>query len=225
LRGRVAIVRGAWPALALGVLLVAIVPPALFGVGYVSDRMPLFLAFVAVAALATSGRPWSRLEGGALAAIAVLVAVKVAAIGYAWSAYATDFQHFRSAGRSIPTHSVVGFVNLANGERLDPGRRCEMYGPLLIPLQGDATPVFALGSAQPIAVIGRLDAASRSPSASTEARRGRARAHDRLSNIIRNGQYDYVLVCGGGPPSDRPGASLVAQSGRFAVYRLAAAGS
>ena len=40
-----------WPPLAIGVVLVIFTPPALFGVGYIADRMPLFAALVFVAAM------------------------------------------------------------------------------------------------------------------------------------------------------------------------------
>ena len=220
IRGRVTIARTAWPALALGVLLVALAPPALFGVGYVSDRMPLFLAFVLAAALVVAPSR-TRLDLGVTALVGVVVAVKLVALAGGWRAYGDDFDHFRAASRSIPTRSVVGFVNLANGQRLDPNPRCEMYGPLLIPLGGDATPVFALGSAQPIALIGRLSAANKAAAspASPDGPKGLARAQDRFSEMIRDGRFDYVLVCDSSLPAARRDAILVARSGRFAVYR------
>src|SRR3546814_5068171 len=51
--------RWCWPALAVVAALCVVTPPSLFGVGYVSDRLPLVFALLLIAALASS-RPLPR---------------------------------------------------------------------------------------------------------------------------------------------------------------------
>src|SRR3546814_5910540 len=63
--------RWCWPALIGLILLCAAMPPSLFGVGYVSDRIPLVVALLLVSALAMS-HPMGR---GVRAVLAALFAI------------------------------------------------------------------------------------------------------------------------------------------------------
>jgi hypothetical protein len=76
-RRRAALVRAAWPAIGAGIVLV-VVPPALFGVGYVADRMPLFLALLAAGSLTV--RTDDPAVRRAVAAADAIVVVRLAAI-------------------------------------------------------------------------------------------------------------------------------------------------
>jgi len=77
-RRRAALVRAAWPAIGAGIVLVVVVPPALFGVGYVADRMPLFLALLAGGSLTV--RTDDPAVRRAVAAADAIVVVRLAAI-------------------------------------------------------------------------------------------------------------------------------------------------
>ena len=77
-RRRAALVRAAWPAIGAGIVLVVVVPPALFGVGYVADRMPLFLALLAAGSLTV--RTDDPAVRRAVAAADAIVVVRLAAI-------------------------------------------------------------------------------------------------------------------------------------------------
>ena len=77
-RRRAALVRAAWPAIGAGIVLVVVVPPALFGVGYVADRMPLFLALLAAGSLTV--RTDDPAVCRAVAAADAIVVVRLAAI-------------------------------------------------------------------------------------------------------------------------------------------------
>ncbi len=126
-RGQARFVRSAWPAIAAGIVLVVVVPPALFGVGYVADRMPLFLAMVLVGALAVdaaAARP-------AVAVLAALVAVRLAAIALGWQAYAADYAGFRALAAHIPRGALVVDVMVGGQPRDSQAPRCAMYRPLL----------------------------------------------------------------------------------------------
>jgi hypothetical protein len=159
-----------------------------------------------------------------VAALVAVVAVKIGALALDWRRYEADFAAYRQVIREIPASSVVAYVNLANPDRLDPTPRCEMYGPLLIPLRGDATPVFASETAQPMALAGRLAAANRMPALPPEQAHGLPKALAYFSAMSRAGLYDYVLACDpAGLSASIPGDHvLVGQAGRFRLYQLRA---
>src|SRR3546814_20615144 len=71
--------RWCWPALIGLILLCAAMPPSLFGVGYVSDRIPLVVALLLVSALAMS-HPMGRGVRAVLAALFAIGRVRIAAI-------------------------------------------------------------------------------------------------------------------------------------------------
>ncbi|MGZ6040162.1 MAG: hypothetical protein ACXWKR_15945 [Phenylobacterium sp.] len=220
-RGRVRLDGRVWAAIALGVVLVALVPPTLFGVGYIADRMPLFLAFTTVGALVADWRN-TRFDRICQAALVLLVIARLAVIGVGWQRYRDDFDAYLTATRAMPPGHVVMFVNAAREDRLDPRPRCEMFGPLMIPLRGQAAPLFAYGSQQPIKLAGALKSAQEGQPTMTGPRPIRFQ-DDRIAVAARLRRFDYVLVCDAERLS-RPlpaGAEVVSHAGRFTVVKIA----
>lgn len=212
------------PAIVIGVLLFLIVPPALFGVGYVGDRIPLFVALVAVAALNVRPDDGPLARRG-VAVVAGIVAVKLAATAISWAPYRADYADYAQVRSAIPADSVVVTSNFANSNRLDPNPRCEMYGPLLVPA-GHAAPLFVIPTAQPLVIVGPLRHAMAARSATPRGHASLNRALDRFNDISAAGAYDYLLACGARrlgltASSER---QLVAQAGRFTLFRLTAGG-
>jgi hypothetical protein len=197
LRGRLSIPRPAWPALALGLLLIAVTPPALFGSGYVADRMPLFFALLTVGALDCRLQRsfFDKICAGVLVA---MVTARIIWIGSVWAGYGQDFAEFRSVARLIPADRLVVGINISLAEHATPAHRCEMYPPLLVPLNGDAAPIFAIPGQQPISIVGDLRKAIdetpspyglRDPDAPAFASRYIAAAN-------AGGHFGYLLICG-----------------------------
>jgi hypothetical protein len=221
-KGAVVVRREAWPALLIGLLLVVCTPPALFGVGYVSDRMPLYLALLFVGALAVE-RPGRDLRL-ATAFVALLVVARLAWIGVDWQTYRSDLQAFDAIAAKIPPRQVVGYVSVTLHPRFSDRRRCEMYGPLLVSRHGEAAPLFAIPSAQPMKLQGRLrDALARVPGHKVAfGSEAVANTRELLRTMLDERRFDYVLVC----DADRLGApqfwsaNAVAQSGRLTLLRL-----
>jgi hypothetical protein len=204
----------------MAVVLVAIVPPALFGVGYIADRMPLYLAFLLAGSLVGHlQRSW--LDVACVSGLALIVGLKLTCVGVGWQGYRQDYADFEAATRAIPAHSLVGYVNAVNQDRLDGERRCQMWGPLVIPLHGQATSIFAYKSQQPIELTGRLNDATKAIAAfasDTERRRDPNAAFDAMEKAR---QFDFILVCGPSHlkrPDNAP--PPVMQNARFAVYRV-----
>jgi hypothetical protein len=209
-RRRLSLPAVAWPVLGIGALLVLFTPPTLFGVGYVADRMPLFLAFALVAALA-SRPPRGRIDIACVAGLALIVAVKLAWMAVAWQAYRQDMSDYRTVASTIPRHSLVAYVNELNSGRLDSESRCQMFGPLLIPLHGQATGIFAHTSQQPLALLGRLKESMDRLTVLTSAEPRR-----RVEAILNRRLFDYVLVCS--PDHAQPHGRPLARAGHFALY-------
>src|SRR3546814_1996387 len=98
--------RWCWPALIGLILLCAAMPPSLFGVGYVSDRIPLVVALLLVSALAMS-HPMGRGVRAVLAALFAIGLVRIAAIFIGWSAYAGDYADYTRIMAAVPEVALV----------------------------------------------------------------------------------------------------------------------
>ena len=223
LRGRASLPRETWIALLIGAGLVAVVPPAMFGVGYVSDRMPLFFALLLVGSLSFDLRPGRRDAVPALL-IALLVVGRIGYISADWGRYAPDVRDYRAVASRIPSHQVVNFINVSLQPRLGPQRRCEMYGPMLISMYGQAAALFAIPTAQPLRLKGRLAAAlsdlpDHKPFKGAEATDYYIRT---LDAVIAQKRFDYSLICDAdlmGRPLP-PTAEIAARQGRFTLVRI-----
>ncbi len=220
-RRRVRLDGRVWAAIALGLVLVAIVPPTLFGVGYIADRMPLFLAFTVVGALVADGRK-DRFDRLCQAALVALVIARLAVIGVGWRQYSDDFDAYLTTTKALQPGRVVVYVSAARVNRLDARPRCEMFGPLMIPLRGEAAPLFAYGSQQPIRLSGALKSAVDAQPTMTGPR-PISFQDDLIAAAVRLQRFDYVLICDA-ERLTRPlpmGAQVVSHSGRFTLVKIA----
>jgi hypothetical protein len=225
-QGRCSVPRVVRPVWVIGVLLIIVVPPALFGVGYVSDRMPLFFALLVVGSLQWRLRG-DAFEKTALAFLVGLTVFRLSWIGLDWRPYAKDFADFEAVAQELPPFQVVGYVNVSLSHRVGPQRRCEMYGPLLVSLYNQASPLFASATAQPLRQIGRLGQAARDMP-KIERLEGSAAAavySETLQVDANRAKYDYVLVCDADKlmePIDRR-LTVAARRGRFTLLHVAPA--
>jgi hypothetical protein len=224
-QGRLRVPRVAWCAIAVGLMLVALVPPAMFGVGYVSDRIPLFLAFLLVGTL--SFQPGDGRTAAWLVPVGLLVAlavVRIGAITYDWRRYDRDLAAYDSVVSELPPHQVVGYLNVQPEHRGSGPRRCEMYGPLLVSAHGHASQLFAIPTAQPLKLRGKLLAGLEDLPPHRRFTRAEARAYyySVIDAILAERRFDYLLLCDAasleGPLPDT--AYVVANSGRFTLIRL-----
>ncbi len=223
-RGRLTIAAGAVLSLAVAALLVIVTPPALFGVGYVADRMPLFLTMLFVATLVPRWRG-DRLERASIIALAAIVLARLAATGANWRLYSEDFVQFQTVGRAIPRGSLVTDV-VGGASRPDSGTpRCEMYRPLLISLFGDVGDLFANETQQPLRIVGPLRVAlSRLPPSRGPNREPQRRTSGTMSAAGTAG-FGYLMICNWSLiGTDAPvGGTLLTRTSRFELFRLAAA--
>ncbi|WP_164156854.1 hypothetical protein, partial [Sandarakinorhabdus rubra] len=157
-RGRlISLAAAAWPAVIVGGLLVLLCPPTLFGIGYVADRMPLFLALVLVGSLQAALA--LTLRHPAVLGLVALVALRLVSVTLAWQGTARDLADLDRAAAALPAGQLVSVVRPEEGPHPDMPRRCEMYLHVLALRHGQVVPLFAGATAQPIALTGRLAAA------------------------------------------------------------------
>lgn len=222
-RGTLAVSRTARPAIALASVLVVVTPPALFGVGYVADRMPLFLALISIAALQQPlSQRWS--DRPLVLALACLVALRIGYIGWDWRQYEQHFQEYETVARTIPPRSLTTGIMVALDKRNTAEPRCEMYGPLLVALHGQAGPLFANGTQQPLKLVGALLAANDQLPRSRGLKDDAAPAFysEVVAKAAEGGGFSHILMC----QADRltrplpPGTGVVAKTEHFTLIRL-----
>lgn len=207
-----------WPLLAVAGLLVLACPPALFGIGYVADRMPLFMALLVVASLRPA--PGLTLRHPAVIGLAVLVAVRLVSLMVQWQGLATDLSDLdRVASRLPPASMVVGLAPGATPHE-DMPQRCEMFPHILGRRHHQIVPVFAIGTSHTIKMQGRLaraKALSEQGLAPLRFRPGIARQPAPMVSVLAAAGYDYVLLCQVSRDAPRPPLPfpVLAESGRF----------
>lgn len=197
LSGHLRLARAAIPAIAALALMCVITPPALFGVGFVADRVPLLLALMCCAALqpppSTNGlMPIS-------AVLAALLAVKSAITAISWSEYRQDWLTASEVLSKVPEGAIMRPVYAMTSYRGgDEGRRCQMYAPLALAYQGVHAPLFADPFKQPLSLRGDLAkvavAEIRNPH--WLERRGEAAVASEIRQVLRIPAVSHVFVCG-----------------------------
>ena len=196
------------PAIAVLCVLCLITPPTLFGVGKISDRVPLLTALIVTSSLSESV-PAKPLRAWLVTCLAALFVVRLGTNIGGISRYDDDFRDFQFVARHAPRTEAIGMaIPPASAARDRDGMRCEMYAPMMVALYGVPTPLFAFASQQPITLIGDLaHKAARGPTAS---------GTDPLE--LPDPPFNYYLGC---DYKRVPAArfEIVAQQGRLVLLR------
>ncbi|HEY2836477.1 MAG TPA: hypothetical protein VGI89_07900 [Rhizomicrobium sp.] len=202
-------------------LFLALLPlPTLFGVGYIADRVPLFAAFCLIAALTPGESSWNGLSRALAVLLVATVMARLIAIGAGWAGYGESFREYRSIASALPPGGTAQIVMVGNGRHETDVPRCEMYGPLLVALYGQAAPLFADEKQQPLAMTGLLRQAvgEGRPKPVEDPMR---QDYDGLIIRAFDGGFDHVLVCNagllGGPYPQ--GIEVMARTRQFALLR------
>lgn len=218
-RGQLRLDARLWPVTLLMVLLVGLMPPNLFGVGHLDERIPLVLLALVIAGLVVRPGPegWRR---GPLALLAVMLPLHLVMAAWGMVQAGGFYRDYMQQTRDLPTGPLaVAHFDGATGGR-DGGRRCK---PLLFLLQleeGTAVPTFANPTQQPLRLAGPLAAAGRqSP--------GRNAPLDRAVPAYFDAGYNTVVAClaGPGPAPSLPGSTIAAQGPGWALYQPAPTGA
>lgn len=223
-RGVIKLPRFALPAFAILALLYLVMPPSLLSASMLPERLPLAVAllFAACCAAGPSARPgWVR---GVVIVIGVLFAVRTAAIASDWMQYRQLYQNFRKASAVLPRDALVVGMLDTGGDALDGlSPRCQMLGPLLVPLGHGISPLFAFPGQQPLRMIGPLKRAlAELPEGHLSRGEPVGGYFDDQLAAIASSDFDDVIVCGANrltrpiPGNLRP----IFKSRAFDLYRI-----
>ena len=217
-RGRMIVARPARFLVAVVMLLAAIPLPALFGVGYIAERMPLFAALCLLGSLCVSPVAWTRESRAVCALLIAAVFVRLIAIAASWHGYNQGYREFGAIAARIPPGSLTMPVMVGSGHHETKVPRCEMYGPLLIAQFGQIGPLFSDEKQQPLRLIGPLKRAD------DALQKGAAIPRDdynRQMTAAASAGFDYLLVCNTQLLKQPfpPGLEKIAATPRFALLR------
>ena len=205
----------------LGIGAVAI-PTNFFSASYLSERMALMFALVAVAGLSVTGGQ-GRGPVAAVSVIWVVAIVRLLATGWGWAAYAPAFAQYEKMIQAVPSGALAADFIIRDLDRRDSVMpRCQMYLPLLVPLRHAVAPIFAIPGQQPVKLGGALEKAIEQISPGKEApRMAPARYADDLRRVAGS-SFDYVLICGAnrftGPVP--PNLRLLGEGQNIRLYRI-----
>lgn len=224
-RGRVAIIKPAWPLLAAALATVAIGMPVLFGVGYITDRMPLFMALCLLSVLRVSPGKWMAESRAACGLIAAIVFIRLFALAIDWHGYGQFYREYRSLAAMIPRGAMTVGVPVGNFYHETEVPRCEMYGPLLVAQNEQGGPLFGQKNQHPMLLAGRLKTAVRFLDSHFAA--------DKIGNYAgyitaaASIGFNYMLVCNTHLLTQPfpPDVAVVARTPHFALLRSKEASS
>jgi len=219
--GQISIPRRAWPLIAIAIFLAALPLPTLFGVGYISDRLPLFAALCLIGSLSIRSGGWStktRIISGILIS---LVIIRLGFIATSWEKYRQYYREFEFIAAQIPRGSLTETVMVGSGFHETNVPRCEMYGPLLIAEYGQIGPLFANEKQQPLAMIGPLKNAVDGTDVPARLLREVDNDSSRSVAIAAAAGFQYILICNTRllKQSLPAGTTLVARTDNFALVR------
>lgn len=207
-------------AVALAVVLALAVPPSLFGVGHLPERLPLVLLALLAAGLAPAAGG-KRLAQG----LVVLLPVHLLMVTLAWAGSGRDYRAFLAAADRLPPRLLAAPVFAgASGDR-DAGRTCKPLSFLLGLDRQVAVPTFANPTQQPLRIVGPLAnamAAADARTALTAAAEEEPKAEEAVQGLFAAG-FDLVVLCHAGdtPAGAVAGAHIVASGRTWTLYQSA----
>lgn len=194
-RGWIAIARPAWLLIGIGLLLIVITPAAMFGVYYIVDRMPLFVALCLLGALSLQRGNGTLSMRLAVVALAIIVFARLVAVTAYWRGYDNQYREFQTVAARIPPGSLTLNVMAGAGHHETEVPRCEMYGPLLIALYGQVGPLFALQGQHPILLKGALKEAVETLESRVAVPGAYASDYNPYIRAAAASGFSHLLVC------------------------------
>lgn len=205
--GRLRLDRRLGPAAWAAAALVVLVPPGLFGVGHLAERMPLLLLALLAAGLAPA-----RQTAGApvlVRAISVLLPLHLLMVTLVWARSGDAYRDFLAAAERLPARSLAAPAFAAESQSRDDQKACKPLSFLLGLDRGLAVPTFANPAQQPLEIVGPLAAAMADYDRRVAATPGPSGAAQ-VAALVASG-FDAVILC------RPPGAATARVAGARAV--------
>lgn len=189
-------------AVGLTIILVFVMPPNLFGVGYVNERMPLLLLALLAGGTSLSPHIWWGAPKSVSALHALFTGLLVANIGLVTLAYAREaesYRHFLRATHQLPPGGLAETIYFGDMRARDPGRSCKPLLFVLLLRNGTAVSTFANPTQQPLRLAGPLQDARLVSRGLTRSDGSADRAA--IFDTLISAGYDTVLFCDTAPLS------------------------
>lgn len=199
---------------ALVALLAVGVPPGLFGVGHLPERLPLVLLALFAAGLAPVRGRDRRLAR----AIAALLPLHLLMVTLAWAGAADGYRSFLAAAERLPPRMLAAPAYAADSQDRDSQRRCKPLISLLGLERGIAVQTFANPTQQPLRITGPLARAMAAYDRAEAARPGLVGA-DQVAALFAAG-FDAAVLCHGPatPAPEVAGAERLASGPGWTIY-------
>ena len=199
----------------LAALLAVAVPPGLFGVGHLPERLPLVLLAVLAGGLVPS-------PGGGVAiarALSVLLPLHLLMVTVVWTGAGESYRGFLRATEHLPGRLLAAPAFAAESQGRDAQRACKPLSFLLGLERGIAVPTFADPTQQPLRIAGPLAAAIASSDAREAASPGLA-GTAQVRALFASG-FDLVVFCHAPKAAAEAiaGAGIVGEGRGWVLYR------
>lgn len=201
------------------VLLAIVTPPNLFGVGHLSERIPLCL--LAVLAAGVSGTERDQHSARMSRALVALLPLHLLMVTLGWARDREIYVHFLDVAETLPAGGLGAAAFAADVQSRDAQRSCKPLLFLLGLKRGMAVPTFANPTQQPLAIVGPL--AEASAAYDTRAALDPALAGTaQVAALMRSG-FGTVVLCHrpGSGAAPVPGAVTVGTGAGWTLYRAA----
>ncbi|WP_432621799.1 hypothetical protein [Albidovulum sp.] len=217
--------RRLWLVVPLMALLAIIVPPAMFGVGHLPERLPIVLLAVIAAGLSVS-----RDKSGSRTvtrAIMLLLPVHLFMVTLGWAQERQGYARFLALAETLPEGGLATVAYGPGVRERDEMRSCKPFTFLLSMSRGIAVPTFANETEQPLEIIGPLAAAMTAYAAravQTPDLNGTAQVRAMLDagyNMVVLCEGRYISTVDGTVAGARPvkGAEVVGAGKGWTLYR------
>jgi len=193
LSGRLRIDRRLWLVVPLLAVLAVIVPPAMFGVGHLPERLPVcFLAVIAAGVSVSQDRSGARMVPRA---IMVLLPVHLLMVTLGWAQERQGYSRFLALAETLPEGGLATMAYAPGARERDEMRRCKPFTFLLAMSRGISVPTFANATQQPLEIIGPLAAAM--TAYATRAEQAPDLAGTAQVRAMLDAGYNIVVLCEG----------------------------
>lgn len=136
------------------VLLAVVTPPNLFGVGHLSERLPLCL--LAVLAAGVSGTERDQRGAWVSRALVALLPLHLLMVTLGWARDRESYVQFLAVAETLPLGGLGAAAFAADVQSRDVQRSCKPLSFLLGLSRGMAVPTFANPTQQPLTIVGPL---------------------------------------------------------------------
>lgn len=203
--------RRLWLAAGLAALLIWIMPPNLFGVGHLDERMPLLLLTLLAAGLSVNSARSRLVSAGFM----TLFALHMAMVSIGWMKEGQSYTKYLAALGTLEPGGLGATAFIGDAQQRDPSRSCKPLLFLMLLENGTAVHTFSNPTQQPLALQGDLLASHGRADPLANVTDGTRQTE--VSNYLNAG-FDTVVTCDM-TPTTVEGASLVDEDGKWALYQ------